>query len=88
MIKNYIQVTISTVSLSNICDEFGVDTNELYRIFKETTPGEFIRFERMKIVRRMRREKPPRVQMRKARTLFWLFLFQGVLPTTKPLSTL
>ena len=55
-IKKYIQANISTVSLSNICDAFGIDLNELYKIFEETTPGEIIRAERIKIVKRMRRE--------------------------------
>ena len=65
-IKKYIQANISTVTLSNICDAFEVDLNELYKVFEETTPGEFIRSERIKIVKRMRREKVSEAEIAKA----------------------
>ena len=57
IIKSYIIKNISTVKISQITEEFNIDTNTLYKIFEGTNPGEFIRNERLKLVRKLRKEK-------------------------------
>ena len=57
VIKSYIIKNISTVKISQITEEFNIDTNTLYKIFEGTNPGEFIRNERLKLVRKLRKEK-------------------------------
>ena len=57
VIKSYIVKNISTVKISQITEEFNIDTNTLYKIFEGTNPGEFIRNERLNLVRKLRKEK-------------------------------
>lgn len=65
-IKKYISQHLATVKLSTLTSVFNIDLNELYRVFKDTSPGEFIRSERVKLVYRMRKEKRTEEEIAKA----------------------
>lgn len=63
-IKKYISYNLSTVTVDKIKDEFNL-TN-IYEVFSEETPGEFIRTQRIKKVKKMRKERVSEEEIAKA----------------------
>jgi len=53
----FIKLNIAHVSVSLLCEEFKLTVNSLYNILGNKKPGEIIRKERLKVVRKMRRQK-------------------------------
>jgi len=53
----FIKLNIAHVSVSLICEEFKLTVNLLYNILGNKKPGEIIRKERLKVVKKMRRQK-------------------------------
>lgn len=53
----FIKLNIAHVSVSLLCEEFKLTVNLLYNILGNKKPGEIIRKERLKIVKKMRRQK-------------------------------
>lgn len=56
LIRNYIIEHLNTVNINSICDEFKISTNKLYSILNKNKPGDIIREERLKVVRKMRKQ--------------------------------
>jgi len=56
-IVTFIKLNITDVSVSLLCEEFNLSVNELYNVLGNKKPGEIIRKERLKIVKKMRRQK-------------------------------
>jgi hypothetical protein len=63
-VKKYISNNLSTVTVDKIKNEFNL-TN-IYEIFSEETPGEFIRTQRIKKVKKMRKERFSEEEIAKA----------------------
>ena len=53
----FIKLNIAHVSVSMLCEEFKLTVNLLYNILGNKKPGKIIRNERLKIVKKMRRQK-------------------------------
>ena len=53
----FIKHNIAHVSVSLLCEEFKLSVNLLYKVLGNKKPGEIIRKERLKIVKKMRRQK-------------------------------
>ena len=53
----FIKLNIAHVSVSMLCEEFNLTVNLLYNILGNEKPGKIIRKERLKIVKKMRRQK-------------------------------
>ena len=53
----FIKLNIAHVSVSMLCEEFKLTVNLLYNILGNEKPGKIIRKERLKIVKKMRRQK-------------------------------
>ena len=56
-IVTFIKLNITDVSVTLLCEEFNLSVNELYNVLGNKKPGEIIRKERLKIVKKMRRQK-------------------------------
>ena len=56
-IVTFIKLNITDVSVTLLCEEFNLSVNELYNVLGNKKPGEIIRKERLKVVRKMRRQK-------------------------------
>jgi len=56
LIRDYIIEHLNTVNINSICDEFKISTNKLYSILNKNKPGDIIREERLKVVRKMRKQ--------------------------------
>jgi len=55
-INEYIVSNITSVSINSICNHFELPVNKLYNLLGKKKPGDFIREERLKIVRQMKIE--------------------------------
>ena len=53
----FIKLNIAHVSVSLLCEKFKLSVNELYNVLGNKKPGEIIRKERLKIVKKMRNQK-------------------------------
>ena len=53
----FIKLNIAHVSVSLLCEKFKLSVNELYNVLGNKKPGEIIRKERLKIVKKMRHQK-------------------------------
>ena len=65
-IEAFIKLNIQNVSVELICETFDLPVNALYKALGNVKPGEIIRKERLKIVKRMRREKASEEEIAKA----------------------
>jgi hypothetical protein len=65
-IEAFIKLHIQNVSIELICETFDLSVNALYKTLGNVKPGEIIRKERLKIVKRMRREKASEEEIAKA----------------------
>jgi hypothetical protein len=65
-IKAFIKLNIHNVSVELICETFDLPVNALYKTLGNVKPGKIIRKERLKIVKRMRREKASDNEIAKA----------------------
>jgi hypothetical protein len=65
LIRTYVRDHLNTVNISSICDEFKLSTNKLYSILNKTKPGDIIREERLKVVRRMRIQNVSEIKISK-----------------------
>jgi competence protein ComGC len=55
-IDKYIESNITSVSIKDLTDHFGLKVHDIYEIMEEIKPGKYIRNKRMKIVDKMRKE--------------------------------
>jgi hypothetical protein len=62
----FIRLNIQNVNVELICETFDLPVNALYKTLGNKKPGEIIRKERLKIVRRMRRERASEEEIAKA----------------------
>lgn len=65
-IEAFIKLNIQNVSVELICETFNLPVNALYKTLGNVKPGEIIRNERLKIVKKMRREKASEEEIAKA----------------------
>lgn len=54
-IRSYIKHNLATVRLRVLTSLFDINTSELYKLFNDVTPGEYIRNERLKVLKEMRK---------------------------------
>ena len=62
----FIRLNIQNVNVELICETFDLPVNALYKALGNMKPGEIIRKERLKIVRRMRKERASEEKIAKA----------------------
>jgi hypothetical protein len=65
-IESFIRLHIQNVSVELICETFDLPVNALYKALGNVKPGEIIRKERLKIVKRMRKERASEEEIAKA----------------------
>ena len=65
-IESFIRLNIQNVSVELICETFDLPVNALYKALGNVKPGEIIRKERLKIVKRMRKERASEEEIAKA----------------------
>ena len=65
-IEAFIRLNIQNVNVELICETFDLPVNALYKTLGNIKPGEIIRKERLKIVRRMRKEMASEEKIAKA----------------------
>lgn len=65
-IEAFIKTNIQNVSIELLCETFDLPVNALYKALGNVKPGEIIRKERLRIVKRMRREKASEEEIAKA----------------------
>ena len=65
-IEAFIRLNIQNVSVELICETFDLPVNALYKTLGNIKPGEIIRKERLKIVKRMRRGRASEEEIAKA----------------------
>jgi hypothetical protein len=65
-IEAFIKINIQNVSIELLCETFDLPVNALYKALGNVKPGEIIRKERLKIVKRMRRERASEEEIAKA----------------------
>jgi AraC-like DNA-binding protein len=65
-IKAYVLSNLPSITLKKIQKEFDIDQNSLYQIFNEIKPGEFIRQQRLILVRKMRKDNKSEEEISKA----------------------
>lgn len=56
-IKAYIEQNISNVTVDEICSEFNVSTNRLYKIMNNKKPGKYISEQRINLVNKLKNQK-------------------------------
>jgi hypothetical protein len=65
-IESFIRLNIQNVSVELICETFDLPVNALYKALGNVKPGEIIRKERLKILKRMRKERASEEEIAKA----------------------
>lgn len=65
-VRLHIKENINDITVSELCKIFEVSTNSLYSLMGNKKPGDIIRSEKLKIVRKMRRENASEEEIAKA----------------------
>jgi hypothetical protein len=65
-VRLHIKENINDITVSELCKTFEVSTNSLYSLMGNKKPGDIIRSEKLKIVRKMRRENASEEEIAKA----------------------
>jgi len=63
-VKKYVQNNISNVTVAKIKEQFEI--NNMYELFEDITPGDYIRTQRVKIVKEMRKQNSSEQEISKA----------------------